>query len=365
MFQQLLPIEFGSGNEQTLVWVGVGFFVLFLFSILLELLRRRFNRRREIEAEWELVEDIMRERGLSDEEKDTLRELIREHAPDYPLEAVNERSRFDACIEARMTALAESPEQDTFRDLGLVLREVRARLGLSYPNTGRPMDSTRELALDHTVWLAPAESGAVRGASGRIMAVDEAFFHVAVREDDREEVADLNAGDYARCRVLRSDDARYAFTARLAFRADSPFILSFLHTKQLERLQSRAYFRVAYTDPVELGILSRHSGADEYEVITRIQGKFRNISAGGFAAITEMAPSRDALVRVTMRLPGFPPFDVDVGLVGLHPLRDRRFLVRGEFVNISEEAQDRVARFVLRRQQLLASEGSEAVAEGA
>ena len=68
----------------------------------------------------------------------------------------------------------------------MTLREIRARLGLDFVSYGQPIQSTRELNVGQPLWLAPSGLQNPRWQRASVVAMDEAFFHVAARQDPRQ-----------------------------------------------------------------------------------------------------------------------------------------------------------------------------------
>ena len=104
MFESFLPLRFPEASQATLLFIGASLFSLFLLAVLMEMLRRRNNRRRLIAAEWDTFERLVQERDFSNQERELLTRIVRNRAADAPLQVVTGRREFDACIEAEMDA---------------------------------------------------------------------------------------------------------------------------------------------------------------------------------------------------------------------------------------------------------------------
>ena len=371
MQETLFPSGLPRVDNPLLTWIGFGFCALFVGAVVLELLRRRRRRRDNIAAQWGIIDEVISERGLPDEEAQALRDMLRARAPQAPLTTINERLAFEQCVADHMEALSSQGDAAHFKNVGVLLRQVRRRLDLETVGDARPVDSTRHLNPGHMMWISPGDAERPKWFSVHIVDVDEAYLHVVPDQDEKEPPPSLQVGDVCSCRVLRTNDARYAFTSVLAFKAENPPQWSFMHTMRLDRLQSRAFFRIAYEGAVNLGVLvtpadgNLAENVDRREVQTWVQGQFTNISAGGFAAITTVAPPNNARVRVPMEIPGEDDIEPEAYLIEARPLSGGRYLVRGEFVDIAEKTRDTIARFVLHLQQPLPFRGEEPPEEGA
>jgi c-di-GMP-binding flagellar brake protein YcgR len=156
--------------------------------------------------------------------------------------------------------------------------------------------------------------------------------------------------------MWRQDDARYRFTLTLAKQTQEPPRLLFHHAERIERLQARQYFRVRCNQPVTAGIINVPPGEPIENLgarpdLRQLRGRLVSISAGGLAV--EMMANLTArdIIRVPLRLQGFKPVTVAARVVGSEPRGAGNYLVRGEFVDISEDTRDVVAQYVWRRQK--------------
>ena len=362
-----LPTEY----TPLLVGLGVGFGVLFVGAVVVELLRRRRLDRQNIAAHWSVVEEVIGETGLTDDEAQALRGMLRAYAPRTPLATINERSLFEQCVAKQMEA--PSPQEDAahFKQVGVLLRQVRRRLDLESIGDSRPATSTRQLDGRHTMWISPGNAQRSKWFRVNIVDVDEAYLHVVPGQHEQETPPSLRAGDTCNCRVLRTNDARYAFNLVLALKSDDPLRWSFLHATELNRVQERSFFRVPYDAAAALGILATPDeanlaeGVGRREVKTWVRGRFSDISAGGFAATTTVAPPKNARVRVPLEFPGEESIEPEAYLIAARPLPGGRYLVRGQFTDVTEDTRDTIARFALRLQQPLPFRGEEPPEEGA
>lgn len=365
-----VPFEYASGSYTTLVWAGVGLLLLLGLAVLIEIFRRRANLRNRRATEWHMVEEIVKEKDLSDEAWALLRGVIQRRSPDEPLRAVTIRLHFDTCVEEEMNGLWAQGDLDRYREMGIRLREIRNSLALTYTPAGQRIRSTRELAAQHPIWISPVGDKTPVWLRTTVSAVDEACFYIEPKNPGGAKVPSLSIGDGVRCRMWREDDARYAFTVRLACTESSPFTWAFRHTSELNRTQSRDYYRVHHEKDTVIGILKAPVGEETSEiralrVATRIPGRIVNLSAGGFAAVVQQPLSKRALLRTVLKIPGEDPFEVDAHVVSIGPLASGWYLLRAAYVDIEDETRDIIARYVMLRQQPVVDlEGNTGAPEG-
>ena len=352
MSGSILPLAFPEASQHVLLWLGVILCLLVLVAVLIELVRRRIRRQQLIEIEWDTIRRIIHEKEFSKQEGDLLTHLIRRHAPDSPLQVVTARRDFDRCVEAEMKALRNAGNDDRFREAGIILREIRIRLELDYAPFGQRIHSSRELHPPQEVWLAPASSGKVQWIRTSVLAVDEAYLHVAARGDRS---ARLPARGEIRCHFWREDDARYDFRTTIAHTEGAPPTWSLFHVDDLRRIQAREYYRIHYSQETNIGVLSAFMDSAEdvghRRVVTRMRGNVTSLSAGGLAAVTQHPCQAQTLVRVAIELPNETPFETEMNTVAVQPIGGGRYLIRGAFVNISDEKREAIAHFVMRYQQ--------------
>ena len=351
MFDSFLPLRFPLATRATLLAMGACLVLAFLVAVLMELLRKRSARRRQTQAEWDAVKLSIQKKEFSKQEEELLIRILRRRAPDTPLQILSTRREFDACVETEMDAVRAAGDEDQFRETGIMLREIRVRLDLDYVPFGQRIQSTRALNVGQEVWLAPAKPGAGQWSRASVMAVDEAYLHVNVRD---EKLTGDAPGRELRCHFWREDDARYELTLTVARSEGAPPTISFLHANNLRRVQARDYFRVRCNQETTIGVLSAVSGQEDGQprrVVTRVRGRISSLSGGGLAVVTQHVLQVARLLRVSIELPNERPFEADITTVAVDPIAGGRYLVRGAFVDIPDEKRDAIAHYVMRRQQ--------------
>jgi len=351
--QSVFPFKFPETTQAAVAWICGAFLATFILITVIEALRRWMNRRMQIRAEWRVVDNMMRERGFSGEEQNLLRSMIQAYSPKTPLPALTTRRNFDACVEQKMDALFSSGDMDRFEKVGIMLRDLRVRLGLDYIAYGMRIFSTRELHVGQMLWIAPAGKGPT-WTKCLISAIDEAYFYVAPKDKD----APLPAlGNEVRFHLWRENDARYEFAAKRMRANESEIPWTILHTRGLNRIQARNFYRIRFHQEATVGILAAYGEEDAVaglrprRVVTRFGGTLTSLSAGGFALVTQHAIREATLIRTRIAVPGSPPFEVEAETVGVEHISGRQHLVRARFTAITEDNRDIIAKYVLQAQR--------------
>ncbi|MFM1921840.1 MAG: PilZ domain [Candidatus Hydrogenedentota bacterium] len=340
-----------SGTYLTVLAIAVGMFVA---AVLLVRRQRRGQERARLAAEWAGVETIIKEKELGPEEREVLKKLLRNRAPEHPYRAITQRAAFDEMLREEIASGRAGKGVDEFNALGEMWRGIRCSLGLDFIPVGFSIGSTRDLYLDQKVWVAPAGSDdAAHWHGGRVTRINEAHFFLSL--DDPQHVT-VKEGGKLHCRLWREEDARYSFDALLVRKENRPAGWMLAHTEHLSRTQDRSHFRISHDQAAEIGIVEAPRGGDyslavEKEAVAVLQGRVTSLSGGGFAvAISQPLPPQ-VLLRVSIRL------DSQGGVVSAHgkvvgsqSLFGGRYLIRCAFVELAEEERDHITQYVFRRQ---------------
>ena len=348
----ILPVP----SNQVVVTAVVTLFGLLLLAILLELFRRRAVKRRQIDREWRLIEQIVEEKQLSEEEANLLRALIRRWSPKEPIRAVTARHYFDLCVEEEMKVLAAQAGQEQMQRVGHTLRSIRTYLGLDYVPFGQRIQSTRELTPGQHLFVAPADQPQPRWLRLVVSTVDEASFTVVRHGNGEQEQPTFAPGDAVRCRMWREDDARYVFTVTLIRFEEGPPLWTFRHANELSRMQARGHCRVRYEQGTTVGVINAPldddlEGLRARPIAARLKGRITSLSAGGFALVLQQPLPKQVFLRVGIDLPQEPPLELHARIVQSAPISGERYLVRASFAGIRDEERDQIARYVLYRQR--------------
>ncbi len=352
-------VQFPVPSETTLWILGAGFASMLALAIYFERRRRVQSRQRRLTYEWRSVADVMENHGLPDTERKRLKALIKKHAANAPLRAVTVRRAFDDCVEAEMTQLANAVDAATFEKEGQLLRDIRGSLGLDYVSFGQRIDSTRNLHSGQMLQLAnDADADVHRTHRMMVEAVDEAHFEISHRGMDGAPPPILRKGNRVRCHLWRDEDGRYAFETHIMGKGEIQGTWKVAHTHDLTRTQARSHFRVRVDQNTAIGLLNapKDDTAEDLStrrVLSKIRGRITSLSAGGCALVLNQAVAKHVLLRIQLDLgEGESPVSLEAKLVSCIGISGGRYLVRVNFVGLDDDRRDRVARYVLHRQQL-------------
>ncbi len=344
-----------------LMWAGAAVIGLFGLAVVLDVFRRRREDRMRVEADWERVREIADEKGLSDDARRELFDLIRRFAPKTPLQVLTVRREFDRCVDEDLASRAANTADYEAR--GAFLRDIRAHLGLDHVPYGQRIFSTRELQRGQPVWIAHGTGGALRWHRMKVAGVDEAQFRLTPHAG--HDVPVPAPDTMLQCRVWRDEDARYRFSARFLRRESDPPEWVFEHATELIRLQSRAHYRIRIHQVEDIAVLNApvdgdYSDLDKREAVTRFRGQITSLSGGGFAAVLPQPVPKQVLLRTKIRLgPGVDPVLVTARIVETTPISADRHLVRAAFVGLPEDDQERITHYVMQHQPTLRHEDND------
>lgn len=344
-----------------ITWILIALLVLMAVAVVAEQFRQRRLRRRRVAVEWQTVEQIAREKQLSDSEWKRFKGCIARWHSSEPLRAATVRLDFDRCVESEMKALLEKGDPEQYARAGAELRDIRVHLNLDYIPYGQRIHSTRELSTGQLVTLWPAnEKGQPTRRQMRVLSLDEAYLHLAPAGIGGGGGPEPSPGEAFRCQVWRDDDARYMFTIPFVRAEADPPQWALQHTSDLDRMQSRNFFRIRYEQTVSVGVMDPPAGGDterlaRQPVTARLRGRVTSLSAGGYALVVQQPVPAHVFLRLRLDLPGSGTLELDSRIVGTSLLGGGRTLVRASFVNVDDETRDELVKFVTLQQQQPAS----------
>lgn len=354
-------------NTPAFWWVALGAALLFAVAIVLVLLRNRADLKRRIAIEWERLQRLLEERSVGPAEQERFLAVLKQCRPNDPLVPATRRHDFDICVDETMSRLYTIGNEDDMLRAGVELRAVRVALGLDYVPFGQRIESTRELHSGQELWLALASDAQPRWCRAQVSHVDEARLVVVARQDTEGVAREFRKSLVLRCRLWREDDARYLLDLAVHAVEKEPLRWTFLHTRDMQRIQDRADYRVRTDIGVDIDVLNaprddNYEGAARLPLVTTFHGRILNISAGGVAIVSHQALPKQVLLRFAVVLPEIGRLTLLAKPVASSPQSAGRFLIRGYFVGLDEESRDGIAKFVLHRQQrLIASPKGEKV----
>jgi c-di-GMP-binding flagellar brake protein YcgR len=331
---------------------------LLLFAVLIEVRRRRDRVNLRAKSEWRTLHAILAEHNFSERETGIIEALVKKHALETPLRAVTVRQVFDECMEAEMAQLRQSGATEVFVKAGTQLRDIRTQLGLDYVPVGQRISTSRNLYSGQGLSVARTSDTEPRWFRMMVEAVDEAFFHVSDREKPGKQSPDFRKGEEVRCRMWRDEDARYAFITTVDDIEQSPPGWRLNHTGAMDRVQARAHFRVRHDQTTVVEVLDapldkETNNLAKRRVVTKLRGRITSISAGGCALVLQQPVTKQVLLRIAIELPRAVPVEAVVSIIACTAISGGRYHVRLTFVGLDDERRDRIAKYVLQRQQAI------------
>lgn len=358
--ERWLCIAIAQGNQVLFLEWTLGLFGVLLLAVLVDMTRRRIQKVRYADVEWRKAEQLAKRKGVADDAWVLFRGVVERCMPMEPLRAVTELRAFEECVEFELATLEAGGDQNAYEEMGALLRRLRTRLGLDHVPFGQQIRSTRELSPRQPLWVSAAEDTSPQWFQARVAEVTEAHFAIIPKPGGGGAPPTLTPGQDARCHMWREEDARYMFVATLLRFEPNPPTWVFLHTAELNRIQSRDYYRAHVDQTTTVAVLAAHRGdldVADRPVRTRLEGRVTSLSGGGLAVIVDQAVAVDMEMRVGLKLPGEPPIHVYVRAISDEPIGSGRHRIRGAFEEMTDETRERITHYVSQRQQmLLASE---------
>lgn len=356
---QPIPMKFPDPWDTSHYWPLYLLLSLFALAILIEVLRRVRQRGEQLRAEWRTVRDVARERELSDKEWKLLQDFVRKYSRKEPLRAVTVYRVFDGCVSKDIQYYTKNAPGAELEARGVLLRDLRVRLGLDYVPFGQQIASTREICAGQVLWAAVDGAMSAPWFRMRVSQVHEARFHADVSRED--ETPPFGPGEKVRFRMWREEDARYVFTSAVVRIQDEPREWVFEHSEGLKRVQARAHYRVRYDQPASVAVLNAPVDDDYSDVAARapvamIRARITSLSGGGCALVVEEPLPTRVVLRTHLELPDEPSLEVHARVVSTSPLARGRQLVRAAFVGMPEDTAEAITKYVFHRQQQRAAE---------
>jgi c-di-GMP-binding flagellar brake protein YcgR len=342
---------------------------LMALAVVIELYRRRRERRLRHEAELRAVMQIAREKELPERERNYLLAFVKTHGRQAPLRTVTVKQEFDQCVEEEMNDLEAANEPEKLEERGVLLRDIRINLGLDYIPLGQRIHSTRELHYNQTLWASRTDGAAEKWWRMYISGIDEACFRIAPR--DAEEKPGFKTGTEIRFRLWRENDARYVFSAQLLRLIDRPRQFVFRHAPELKRIQSRAWYRLRYEKNGPIEVLNApadndYSDVADREAVTTFRVRYVNLSAGGFAAVISQPLPKQVVLRAILDLgPDFEAQTVYARPLHAGAISAGRYLLRAAFIEMPEDTREVIARYIMETQKPQHPANAEEATDGA
>lgn len=354
-------VNFPVPTSPTLVALALGFAGLFVLAVIIDSRRRQGLHKLRKLSEWKAVADIVAARDISTDEAELLDQVVRKHHPNHPLKAITLRHDFEACVEAEMSQLKKSGDKKAFEERGAGLRDLRCQLGLDYIPIGQRISSSRDLGSGQWMSVSRAEEGNQPWFRMMVETVDEAYLYVS--RHGKDAAPTFREGETIRCRLWRDEDARYIFTTKVVVFDDPPPAWRLEHVSDMQRVQTRAHFRVRHDQTTMVGLINAPVDGDlsnigKRRIVTKFRGRITSLSAGGCALVLQQSVSKQILLRIGIELPREDPIEVEAEVVAVSAISGGRHLIRTHFVAVDDARRDKVAKYVLLRQQhMIQAEG--------
>lgn len=348
-------IQWPLPSKEELFFAIVGLVGFMVLAIGLELQRQYIVRRRALKREWGTADEVMADKDLGKREREMLHDVVARWAPKAPLQTITSRRHFERAIAAEMARAAAAGPAEAFESHGQALRDIRTKLSLDYAPIGQAILSTRDIYPAQIMEMQ--DDGASGWSEFAVRRLNEAYLYLRPMKSAPRAPA---PGAYAKVRMWREEDARYAFNLRFERIDPADDAWVFHHSEDLNRYQARAHFRIYYDRTLPIAVARRTSkGAIEPHETERIRGRVTSLSAGGFAVQLQEPLDEKALLHVELDLEHIGAAHVVGEIVAVHPGAAGRYLVRVQFVGLDDEVRDTIARYVTFRQQSLSAADTE------
>ena len=348
-----VPIELPDPWEPTKLWVILALLGLLVFAFVLEGFRRAQQRRQRVKNEWRTVHEVAQSRDIDKEEIAFLLAFLQRQAPANPLRAITVYREFEECVEQDMIWAKDHLGNRDWESHGQRLRDIRRSLHLDYVPFGQQLRSTRELPENQAIWAVTGDPAESPWQRLKIARITEAYF--ALESGPGHGSLQVAPAQMVRLRLWREDDARYLFEAEVLRVENTPLRYVFAHTNQLRRVQARAHYRMRFSQTAEITVMSaprdgNYENVETRSVITTLRGRVTSLSGGGLAIMLDQPLPAQVMFGLPLRIGGETK-QVYCRIVHSGPLSRGRYIVRGAFVNMSDETRDDFSRYTLLQQQ--------------
>ena len=328
---------------------------LFMLAVLIELNRRRREKSKRRIASWAAAKQLLLDKNIPTDGIDIFLSLLHKYTSNAPLQVLHHHRQYEEFVDSVMPEQPEAFDFIELDTLGELLRLVRSSLGLDFIPTGQRIYSTRELHPGQHIAMLPLSQEQSGWGTCKISAINDAFFHVVV--EARVDLGKLSNLKRIGFSLWREDDARYTFSTSIANFQQSSGELILHHSNDLDRIQSRAHFRIRYRKEINIEVLSVQDSTSfaaliSSKVVRECNGEMYSLSAGGISFVIEQQLDPGNMIRIHLPLlEDANPLSLEARVVGSSEMGTSRSLIRCAFVGISDNAQETISQFVLQRQQ--------------
>ena len=343
-------------------------------------------RRHRRELEERFLEQGL-EKKLSVDQVQSLLQIANQRKMKSPLQLLSSVHVFDRHVGEYTESLAErDPADPLLGEIG----DIRALLGFDRLAPNQLMRSTRQLEPGQTLMAWSEKSEKEGYAPWLVVERDERAIQVVpvLREDTRL-FDSLEPGEEVSMRFWREGDTEYHFTTEILDIAPGSRTITIRHTRKVERLQNRDFFRVEVHFDIELlalaGAEEALAEAEEEEVVEetpegpaetpeeppeeevevdldqapRLRGEVLDLSAGGLNVLLhDPLPPRSRLLIA-------PDFEGPFPLAGIvcqvitETQEPAGTSLKLQFVDLPPAQENEIVRLVYQHQTL--AQGSQSV----
>lgn len=341
-FPYLVHLRMPQGTPLAIAIIAAAVLLVVVMITLLEVFRRKRELDQKIAAQWESFELTARQKGLTEEEMELLRDIHAsqsgEVAPDAMLRLA---SVYDRSIDEWMELLSEQGERPTVAQWEHLAR-IRSCLGFNSLSFETRLSHTRQFPLMQMVRVVSAKGDVV----GKAMVV--ANHETELELDWCEGPIAMQVGDHVSVSFSRQSDGEYRCEVPVISLRDGGFCVA--HTARLSRQQLRMWVRVPVTLPGRAYRLVAPDGqglpVDELEV------RLMDLSGGGAMIVSPMAIPVETRGLLSFELGESRLVDVPFLLLR-HGKATREGWQVGHlcFDGIETSSQEKVMRFVFEKQR--------------
>jgi len=357
-----------TAESEGITFIRILFFAVVLGLVVVALLsehrKQRKERRRILEERWKQFSDELELHSVSAEEACLLKEMAEGHDLERPVDMFRSRRIFDECVNKRISRFkSEKLNPDALKSIARKLASVRRKLSLDVMPAGYHIISSRGISVGQTVEVQIAPNPKLSFAS-KVLEADDLEIVIQAPTDNAVLRA-IRPGSVVLVEFSRDSDARYRFeTPVIRVESKGTGRVYLEHTVDVERYQSREYFRAMMMEPIFFYPISEEQLAQFNSIeppaedslllemgLREISGDASTISGGGIAIVSpeKFEVERPLLISVDPYLER-PVGPIPARICSISSLPGRRYLLRTAFTDLDESVRDTVINYVSRLQ---------------
>jgi c-di-GMP-binding flagellar brake protein YcgR len=332
--------------------------LIVILAVLIVLMAYYYVRRYKERLEKNIVagekfDETCERMGISETEKNKLRQLLGHEKLMQPQVILQSVSVFEKCVDAEIKRiLSHGPAPDMLKNENALITSLRRKAGFQFLPQDHPLASSRNIAL--------GQVGAVFGAShqnpiiGHVSVAEKDEFTFTLQyNSDKEEVIHVAPGNSLKFAFTRQNDGLYG--VQVVVESVETGSLKFYHTIDIRRNQLRQYMRVDINLPMKFRLLktvepekSQVTGGEVAEA------HIADISGGGLSFLCDRSLRPGDLLSATFSLPvgSFSGLLCKVLRISLQEGKTRTlYRHHTQFVNLETRKRDMVVRYVFEKQR--------------